>query len=127
MAPAPLARAVVALALAVVVCAACLVSPAAAATQYFVSGSSGTDVGGCGTVAGTGACKTLDYAIDAAAAGDTITLGNGDYSISTILTKSITISGLGRCVGVACGRWCGACGRGGVVAWRRVWRGGGDW
>jgi len=69
---------------------------AALAARYYVSSASGADSATCGGAPGTGACKTLDYAIDRATDGDTLALHEGDYTISVLMTKSLTIEGLGR-------------------------------
>ena len=94
MAARKLALALVALCLT----AAALQAPVVSAATWHVSGDAGTDQAGCGVEPGTAACKTLDYAIDLAAAGDTVTAAHGKYGITQVLEKSITITGEGRCV-----------------------------
>lgn len=66
--------------------------PAATKTIY-LNNVNGSDGAGCGGVA-VGACKTLQFAADQAASGDTLLMVNpGDYGPATI-TKSLTIQGI---------------------------------
>lgn len=84
----------------VVACVAVtMLAPAvAAASTWHVSSDSGIDQASCGVGTGTDACATLDYAINKAAEGDTVTAAHGKYGITQAVEKSITIRGEGRCV-----------------------------
>jgi len=76
----------------VVTFAAALTGPAAAgpaATRYVAT--TGTDSGDCSDQASP--CLTINYAIGAATAGDTIVLAAGVYAESVQITKPLTILG----------------------------------
>jgi hypothetical protein len=55
------------------------VEPAAAQTTWYVDGTLGTDSSGCGTAPGVSACKTIQFTINKASAGDTINVAAGIY------------------------------------------------
>jgi hypothetical protein len=62
----------------------------AAGTTRLVS-TSGTDTGDCVSTP----CETLQYAVDQADSGDTVSVGAGTYAQSVQITKSLTLEGAG--------------------------------
>src|SRR5438445_559589 len=51
----------------------------AAANTWYVDGTLGTDTSTCGSTPGLGACKTIQWAINKALSGDTISVAAGAY------------------------------------------------
>ena len=66
-----------------------------AATVY-VDVNQGTDQVGCGASPGTGACMTIQYALDnETIVGDTVSLAQGTYNENIIIDKRVILEGAG--------------------------------
>lgn len=62
----------------------------------YVDVNSGTDQAGCGSTAGAGACRTIQYTLDnETGAGDTVRLAPGTYYENIVIDKQVTLEGSG--------------------------------
>jgi parallel beta-helix repeat protein len=71
-------------------CFPAIVPAIAADTTWYVD-TAGTDAPGYGTGTGSSAFATIQYAVNAASAGDTITVSSGTYNDNITITKSLTV------------------------------------
>src|SRR2546427_6683970 len=67
------------------------VQPAAAATTWYVTGSTGSDTNDCMSAAT--ACKTIQAAVNKASSGNTIMVATGLYSESVNVDRGLLIDG----------------------------------
>src|SRR5438093_12066279 len=65
----------------------------AAGTTWYVDGSLGTDTSTCGSTPGLGACRTIQFAVNKAVSGDTISVAAGGYLENVVINKILTVNG----------------------------------
>src|SRR5205085_5536269 len=63
----------------------------AAANTFRVNGASGSDIPACGDAAHP--CKTIQFAVNKAGAGDTIIVAAGQYNETVTINKTLTVLG----------------------------------